>query len=76
MAAARLYVHLLGLSRLLQSDHPAAGLDRARVQPWLAYLVLHCASPIAWQQFAFLAWPDSVDQTLDNLKESNTHESG
>jgi hypothetical protein len=69
MAAARLYFHLLGLFRLLQSDYPAVGLDRARVQDWLAYLVLHRASPISWQQFAFLSWTDSVRrQALRNLR--------
>jgi hypothetical protein len=53
MAAARLYFHLLGLFRLLQSDHPIAGFDQVRLQHLPARLVLQCASPISWQQFAF-----------------------
>ena len=69
MAAAHLYLHLLGLFRLLQSDQPVAGFDQARLQHLLAYLVLHRASPISRQQLAFLFWPDSIDQqALKNLR--------
>ena len=62
MAAARLYLHLLGLFRLLQGDQPIASFDQTRLQHLLAYLVLHRAAPLSRQQLAFLFWPDSVDQ--------------
>jgi DNA-binding SARP family transcriptional activator len=60
--AACLYLHLLGLFRLLQGDRLVAGFHQARLQQLLAYLVLHRAAPISRQQLAFLFWPDSTDQ--------------
>ena len=69
MSAARLYLHLLGLFRLLQGDQPVAGFDQARLQDLLAYLALYRAAPISRQKLAFLFWPDSVDQqALKNLR--------
>ncbi len=69
MAAARLYLHLLGLFRLLQSDQPLTGFGQAHLQHLLAHFVLHRAAPMSRQQLAFLFWPDSIDQqALKNLR--------
>src|SRR5512139_1734953 len=69
MVTARLHLQLFGLFRLLQDNQPLAGLEQARLQHLLAYLVLYRAAPISRQQLAFLFWPDSTDQqALKNLR--------
>lgn len=69
MAPPRLHLHLLGLFRLLQGHQPLTGLEQARLQHLLAYLVLHRATPVSRQQLAFLFWPESLDQqALKNLR--------
>ena len=66
MAAGRLYLHLLGLFRLLQNDQPVAGFDQARLQHLLAYLVLHRAAPISRQQPPL---PDVAELIPDRLED-------
>lgn len=61
MAPVRLEIYLLGPFRLLYNSRPIAGFDQARLQHLLAYLVLHGAGPLSWDQVAFLFWPDTPD---------------
>jgi DNA-binding SARP family transcriptional activator len=64
-----LIIHLLGSFRLTAVDQGAIGLERARLQELLAYLLLHHGRPIPRQQLAFLFWPDSTEkQALTNLR--------
>lgn len=64
-----LTIHLLGGFRISAGDTAAAGLDHARVQRLLAYLLLHRRAPRSRQQIAFTLWPDTPDaQALTNLR--------
>ena len=48
---------------------PLAGLNGARAQCLLAYLLLHRDAPVARQHLAFLFWPDSAEaQARTNLR--------
>ncbi|MFN8487601.1 MAG: BREX system ATP-binding domain-containing protein [Caldilineaceae bacterium] len=64
-----LRIQLLGGFQLLYADQPVEGLQQARLQSLLAYLLFqrHAAQPR--QHLAFLLWPDSSEaQALTNLR--------
>jgi DNA-binding SARP family transcriptional activator len=64
-----LTIRLLGSFRLTAVDHQAIGLDQARLQELLAYLLLHRGRPVPRHKTAFLFWPDSSEkQALTNLR--------
>ena len=64
-----LTVHLLGGFRIMAGHDGVAGLNHARLQELLAYLLLHRQRPIARQHLAFLFWPDSTEeQARTNLR--------
>ena len=64
-----LSLRLLGEFRLLQDGAPVTGLDGARLQSLLAYLVLHSDVPQSRTRVAFLLWPDSTEaQAHTNLR--------
>ncbi len=64
-----LTVHLLGGFRIATGHEKVTGLDQARLQRLLAYLLLHRRAPRSRQQIAFTLWPDTPDeQALKNLR--------
>jgi DNA-binding SARP family transcriptional activator len=64
-----LSTHLLGGFRIRAGPEPVAGLDQARLQELLAYLLLHYGRPTARQRLAFLFWPDSTEkQARTNIR--------
>ena len=64
-----LTVHLLGGFRITTGHEGVIGLNHARLQELLAYLLLHRERPIARQHLAFLFWPDSTEeQARTNLR--------
>lgn len=66
---AILHIHLLGNFSLLYGDKLITGVNTARLQALLAYLVLHHQAPQARQHLAFLFWPDTSEaQALTNLR--------
>lgn len=63
------HVRLLGEFSVTTDVAPVSGLNRARLQSLLAYLLLHRTSPQSRQQLAFLFWPDTTDrQAQTNLR--------
>jgi DNA-binding SARP family transcriptional activator/predicted ATPase len=66
-----LHVQLLGDFRLVYGDELVRGVNTARLQSLLAYLVLHRDAPQARQHLAFLFWPDSTEaQSRNNLRQA------
>jgi DNA-binding SARP family transcriptional activator len=64
-----LTICLLGSFQVANGQEPVTGLERARLQELLAYLLLHQGQPIPRQQLAFLFWPDSTEeQARTNLR--------
>jgi len=64
-----LTIHLLGRFHIASGQDEVTGLDRARVQELLTYLLLQRGQPISRHQIAFLFWPDSSEkQALTNLR--------
>jgi DNA-binding SARP family transcriptional activator len=64
-----LTIQLLGGFRISAGGTAAVGIDQARVQRMLAYLLLHRRAPRSRQQIAFTLWPDTSDaQALRNLR--------
>lgn len=64
-----LSIQLLGNFQLRYADHPVTGLQQARLQALLAYLLLQRPGAQARQHLAFLFWPDSSEaQALTNLR--------
>ncbi len=62
-----LTIRLLGSFQVAQGEQPVAGLNQARLQELLAYLVLRRGRPVARSSLAFLFWPDSTEkQALTN----------
>ena len=63
-------IQLLGGFNLVYDDVPVIGVNSARLQSILAYLILHADSPQSRQQVAFLLWPDaSESQARNNLRQ-------
>jgi len=65
-----LRVQLLGGFNLVYNNAPVMGVNSARLQSLLAYLILHADSPQSRQQVAFLLWPDTTEsQARNNLRQ-------
>jgi len=65
-----LRVQVLGGFNLVYNNAPVMGVNPARLQSLLAYLILHPDSPQSRQQVAFLLWPDtSESQARNNLRQ-------
>src|SRR5690348_6537338 len=65
-----LRVQLLGGFNLVYNDVPITGINTARLQSLLAYLILHANTPQIRQHLAFLFWPDSTEpQARNNLRQ-------
>ena len=63
-------IRLLGEFSVTVDGEAVNGLNSARLQSLLAYLLLHRASPQSRQQLAFLFWPDTSDsQAQTNLRQ-------
>lgn len=70
MANPVLSVQLLGGFSLIYNEEPVAGINSARLQSCLAYLILHSDIPQLRQNFAFLFWPDTTEaQARNNLRQ-------
>src|SRR6185437_13437888 len=66
-----LRVQLLGNFSMVYGASPVASVNTARLQSFLAYLVLHADTPQLRQHVAFLFWPDSSDaQARNNLRQA------
>jgi DNA-binding SARP family transcriptional activator len=71
LALSALNVRLLGGFSLLYQGLPIAGLNKARWQSLLAYLILRAGAPQPRQQIAFLFWPDTLEaHARNNLRQS------
>ncbi len=63
-------IRLLGEFSVTVDGRSVNGLNSARLQSLLAYLLLHRAIPQSRQQLAFLFWPDTSDsQAQTNLRQ-------
>ena len=66
---AGLRIKLFGQFTLTSETEAVAGVNHARLQELLAYLLLHRNAPVSRQQLAFLFWPDSTEeQARTNLR--------
>ena len=62
-----LTIQLLGSFQMARGGQPVVGMNQARLQELLAYLVLRRGRPVARSSLAFLFWPDSTEkQALTN----------
>lgn len=61
-----LHIRLLGGFSLVFGTTPVLGVNTARLQSLLAYLILHAASPQSRQYVAFLLWPDAQESHARN----------
>ena len=52
-----LTIRLLGSFQMAKGEEPVAGLNQARLQELLVYLVLRRGRPVPRQSIAFLFWP-------------------
>ncbi len=69
-----LHVRLLGDFSLVYDHAPVTGINAARLQSLLAFLLLHRHTPQSREHLAFLFWPDSVEtQALNNLRKALHH---
>lgn len=65
-----LHINMLGTFHIEYDGKPVDGLDSARLQELLAWLLLHRDSPQPRRQIAFQFWPDSSEkQALTNLRQ-------
>jgi len=62
MPAPDLRIHLFGSFGLFSQGEVVKGLDHARLQELLAYILLHRGSRVPRQQLAFTFWPDSTEE--------------
>ena len=66
---AGLRIKLFGQLTLTSETEAVAGVNHARLQELLAYLLLHRNAPVSRQQLAFAFWPDSTEeQARTNLR--------
>jgi DNA-binding SARP family transcriptional activator len=66
MTFSALHVRLLGGFDLIYRDAPIVGVNTARLQSLLAYLILHAGSPQLRRHVAFLFWPDTSEAHAHN----------
>jgi DNA-binding SARP family transcriptional activator len=65
-----LQIRLLGSFDRRYDGAPVPGLNKARLQSLLAYLILHAGSPLPRQHAAFLLWPDAPEaHACNNLRQ-------
>jgi hypothetical protein len=57
-----LTIHLQGGFRIVSADHGVNGLEYARLQDLLAYLLLQRGRPVPRQHLSFLFWPDASEK--------------
>jgi DNA-binding SARP family transcriptional activator len=70
MKSPILHAQLFGGFSLVYDNTAIAGINSARLQSLLAFLILHAASPQSRQQIAFLFWPDTSEaQARNNLRQ-------
>ena len=70
MKAQTLQVQLFGGFHLLYDNRVVTGVNSARLQSLLTYLILHADAPQARQQVASLYWPDTSEaQARNNLRQ-------
>ena len=70
MAHPVLHVQLLGGFNLVYNDVPITGVNSARLQSLLAYLMLHADTPQLRQHLAFALWPETTEsQARNNLRQ-------
>lgn len=63
-------IRLLGEFSVAVDGVAVGGLNSARLQALLGYLLLHRTAPLSRQQLAFLFWPDTSDsQAQTNLRQ-------
>jgi DNA-binding SARP family transcriptional activator/tetratricopeptide (TPR) repeat protein len=63
-------IQLLGGFSFTRDDSVVEGLNAARLQSLIAYLVLHRGTPQLRQHLAFVLWPDSSEaQARNNLRQ-------
>ncbi|HEU0291921.1 MAG TPA: AAA family ATPase [Anaerolineales bacterium] len=65
-----LKAQLFGGFNLIYDNMAVTGVNSARLQALLAFLILHADSPQSRQQVAFLFWPDTTEaQARNNLRQ-------
>ncbi|MFN2107879.1 MAG: BTAD domain-containing putative transcriptional regulator, partial [Candidatus Promineifilaceae bacterium] len=65
----QLGIHLLGNFHVTDNGQTLKGLDQARLQALLSYLLLYQDAPVSRQQLAYTFWPESDEkQALNNLR--------
>lgn len=65
-----LQLQLFGSFQINYAGAPVTGVNQARLQALLAYLVLHRVAPQSRRHLAFLFWPDSTEaQAHANLRQ-------
>ncbi|GIK36226.1 MAG: SARP family transcriptional regulator [Chloroflexota bacterium] len=70
MTVPVLGVQLLGGFNLIYDAVPITGVNSARLQSLLAYLILHADTPQQRQHLAFILWPDTTEsQARNNLRQ-------
>ena len=70
MSHPNLRIQLLGGLNLVYKDAPFSGVNSARLQSLLAFLILHADTPQLRQHLAFVLWPDTTDsQARNNLRQ-------
>lgn len=71
---APLRIELFGSLRVFAGNALISTVNTARLQSLLAYLVLHCDTPVPRERFAFILWPDSTEsQARTNLRQLLHH---
>ena len=65
-----LHILILGNVSLVYGKKPVTGINTARLQSLLAYLLLHSDAPQPRRHLAFLFWPDTTEsQARSNLRQ-------
>jgi DNA-binding SARP family transcriptional activator/tetratricopeptide (TPR) repeat protein len=71
---SQLRINLLGDFDIVQGDRRVTGIENARLQSLLAYLVLHRDAPQSRAQLSYLFWLDSTEaQARANLRKQVYH---
>jgi DNA-binding SARP family transcriptional activator len=71
---SQLRINLLGDFGVVQGDRRVTGIENARLQSLLAYLVLHRDAPQSRAQLSYLFWLDSTEaQARANLRKQVYH---
>ena len=69
-----LQIRLLGTFYLELDGEPCYAIQRARLQSFFTYLLLHDSAPLSRQQVAYVFWPDSTDKQARNNLRKLVHE--